>query len=229
MNLIIDHLTELKKRLVTIFVFLFFSFLIGLLLSPSIIRIIIKELTVPGVTLVALTPFEFIYTQIKIGMFFGLILSSPLIIYEAINFLKPGLKKKELIAVKYILPGFFALFLAGVYFGYAVFLKVSIFFLANLSSLANIQNMWSINSFIEFIIIACLSIGIVFELPLVIILLNKLHIISYRMLKKYRMHIYILSFVLAALITPPDVVTQVIIALPIILLYEVSLVLIRYV
>lgn len=195
---------------------------LGIIISPILIGRIIEDLLIANVELVSLSPVEFIYTQIKVGFIFAFVLVLPILIYQLIRFIKPGLKKFELSAIKYILPSFILLFVVGVLFAYFIFIRVSLFFLARLSTLVNVSNMWSINKFITFILGIFFALGIVFELPLVILLLNRLNIISKNILKKYRMHVYVFTFVIAALITPPDVVTQILIAFPLIILFEMS-------
>ena len=219
----IDHLDELRRRLLVVLVWFLMFFGFGIIISPLILKKLITDLIVLNVKLITLTPLEFLYTQIKIGFILAIALSLPNIIYHLVMFAKPALKKREIKGIKFILPGFILFFIIGVVFAYVVFLKLSIYFLARLAPLAGIQNFWSINSFISFILYLCLSIGIIFELPLVLMLLVKLGVIKKRSLKKYRPYVYVSAFIIAAIITPPDMITQIILALPIILLYELSL------
>jgi sec-independent protein translocase protein TatC len=222
---LLEHLEELRHRFMVVIVYFLLFLGIGIIISPIIIKKVIDDLLIANVELVALSPVEFIYTQIKVGFVFSLVLISPIIIYQVIRFIRPGLRNWELNAIKYILPSFILLFVLGIMFAYTIFLKSSLFFLARLSTFADVQNMWSINKFISFILGICLALGIIFELPLVLLLLQRLKIINKNMLKKYRLHVYVFAFVIAALITPPDVVTQILIALPLIILFELSYIL----
>jgi sec-independent protein translocase protein TatC len=224
---LISHLEELRSRFITFLFFFFILFILGVIFSPYIIKKIIYDLALENINLVTLAPLEFIYTQLKVGFFMALFLSSPLAIYQTLIFLKPALKKNELNAVRLSLFAFLLLFFAGIYFGYKVFLKISLFFLANLSSLANIPNMWSIYTFISFIIITCLSLGIIFQLPLLLILLKKLNILNEKLLSKKRPYVYVIIFIIAALLTPPDIITQILIACPLVILYELSIFLMK--
>jgi sec-independent protein translocase protein TatC len=219
---LLEHLEELRFRLLFVIVYFLIFFGVGIIISPVIIKKVIGDLIITTVKLVALSPIELIYAQIKVGFVFSLILSVPVVIYQLIRFIKPGLNKKEINAVKYATPSMILLFILGMLFGYFVFLKISLNFLARLSSFADIQNMWSIDRFISFIIWVCFGLGLVFETPLVLILLNKLGIITKGVLKKYRAHIYVLIFIIGAMITPPDIVTQILIALPLVVLFEIS-------
>lgn len=218
-----EHLGELRKRFLTIIIFLFIFFIIGFSLSNFFIKRIINDLVfIENVKIIGLSPIEYILTQIKVGFIVSLIITIPIIIYQLLVFIKPGLNKREKEGLRLILPTFILLFLIGIVFSYFIFLPVAVYFLGNLSK-GIIENIWSINRFINFILLSCLSFGLIFQLPLLLIVLNRLGIINVGWLKKYRAHIYVLIFVVAAIITPPDFITQLIIALPLVVLYEVSL------
>lgn len=219
-----EHLNELRKRFITIIIFLFIFFIIGFTLSNFFIKRIINDLIlVENVKIIGLTPMEYILTQIKVGFVISLIITIPIIVYQVLVFIKPGLNKKERKGIKLILPTFILLFLIGIVFAYFIALPIGIYFLGNLSK-GIIENLWSINKFINFVLLSCLSFGLIFQMPLLLMVLNRLNIVSVKKLKKYRPYIYVLIFIIAAVITPtPDFITQLIVALPLILLYEISL------
>lgn len=222
MKPLIDHLDELRKRLVFIVLILFFSFIVGVIISPLIIKLIINDLNLDNIFLVSLGPLEVIYTQIKVGFIIGCFLSLPFVLYHVILFIKPGMKRKERIALGYFLMPFLGLFILGVFFGYKIFLRIALFFLSNLSTTINIENLWSISSFVSFVVVTCFALGVIFELPLVLLILKLLGITNEEFLTKKRAYVYVLIFVIAALITPPDVMTMILIGLPVIFLYELS-------
>ncbi len=227
MKAVAEHLGELRARLINTIFFLILFWGAGILLSPYIIKHILDDFQAANFLLVSLSPLEFIYTQLKIGLVFSFCLGFPIILYNAISFIRPGLREKERAALKYFLPGFILLFVAGALFAYFAFLRITIWFLANLSSLANIENIWSIERFISFMIMIIGAMGIVFELPLLLILLNRLNLLDEKRLAKHRPHIYVGAFIAAALISPPDVITQVMLAVPIIILFEAAYMVIR--
>jgi sec-independent protein translocase protein TatC len=223
---LIEHLNELRKRLSFIIFVIIIFFVLGFYFSNRVIEKIINDLVILNIRLVTLSPLEYILTQIKVGFLSALFIASPLIVYEALIFIKPALTKKEKNAIRLILPSFTLLFLAGIVFAYFVFLRICVYFLANLP-IEEVLNLWSINKFISFVFMLCFSFGLIFQLPLLLLILNKLNIVNIKFLRKYRKHIYVLIFILAALITPPDIVTLLITTLPLILLYEASLVFAR--
>jgi len=218
------HLGELRKRIIVIALFLFIFSLIGFCFSGLVMKVVINNLVVENVKIVGLSPIEYVSAKIKISLLIGFLITTPLIIYEAIVFIFPGLSSRERKAIMLVLPSFILLFLAGVCFSYFIFLPLAISFLGNLGK-GVIENMWSINKLISFVVYTCALFGCIFQLPLLLLLLQKLNILNIKILKKYRAHIYVGIFIVSAIVTPPDVVTQLGIALPIILLYEGSLLL----
>jgi len=217
-----EHMGELRKRFLTVIVFLFIFFIMGFSLSGFFIKRMISDLVfIENVRIVGLSPVEYILTQVKVGFLVALVITIPVIIYQLLVFIRPGLNRRERKGIRLILPSFILLFLIGIVFAYFIFLPVAIYFLGNLSK-GIIENIWSINKFINFVLLSCLSFGAVFQMPLLLIVLNKLGVVDVKKLKKYRAHVYVLIFLLAAVITPPDFITQLIIGLPLVLLYEVS-------
>ena len=206
---------------------LFLFFIVGLWLSNLTIDKVQNDLVVGKVILIAITPLEYFYTQIKVAMLIALTLSFPFILYHLICYIRPALKRKERIAITFILPSIIVLFIIGICFSYFIILKFAINFFSNLALQAGVANLWTIDRFLSFVLTTCLVFGIVFQLPLLLIVLSKLDILSIDILKKQRKYVYVLMFVIAAIITPPDVFTQLMIVFPLILLYELSLVLIR--
>jgi len=226
---LLEHLDELRKRFIVILVFLFLFFLLGAYFSNLLIEQIINYLIVGNkVFITALSPVEYILTQLKVGILISIILSSPLIFYEFFVFIKPGLKRKEKAAIKMIMPSFVLFFIAGAAFAYFVFLKIAIYFLSNLP-IEHVLNLWSINKLISFIFLICFSFGLIFQMPLFLLILNKLNILSIKFLKKQRKVIYVFIFIFTAMITPPDAITLLIMSLPLVVLYEVSLVVLKIV
>ncbi len=223
-----EHWNELRKRLLLIFIFLIVFFIVGFAASNFFIKGALNDLIITdNVNIIGLTPLEYILTQLKVGFVISIILTMPVLIYELLVFIKPGLNKKEKNAIKLILPTFTLLFLMGIVFSYFIFLPVGIYFLANFSK-GIIENMWSIDRFFNFVLLTCLSFAFIFQLPLLLAVLNKLGIINARKLKKYRAHIYVLIFLIAALITPTtDAISLIIVSLPLIVLYEVSMLVVR--
>ncbi|HZH87455.1 MAG TPA: twin-arginine translocase subunit TatC [Brumimicrobium sp.] len=153
----------------------------------------------------------------------GFIIAFPYVFYQLWSFVKPGLKSNE----KQVVSGltFFVtlLFLIGVVFGYIVVAPLCIQFFGGFSLASEFENIWMIGSFMSLIISSVIFTGLLFLLPIIIYILTKIGIVSSGFLKKYRKHSIVGVLVLSALITPPDFISQVIVSIPIILLYEVGI------
>ena len=227
---VLEHLTELRSRIIKIIVFFALFSIIGFIFSRQIIRFLSESLFLKsfGVELIVTHPIEFLYTEINVAIFVGFVLVIPLIMYHIYAFASPALGEKDKRAIKVSIPAFAALFIVGVSFAYFVLLKVVIWFFSGLAASAEVANMWSIGNFISFVSLTCIALGLVFQLPAVSTLLVKLKIISHQSLKDKRGYVIISIFILGALITPPDPVTQVLVALPMVVLYETSILVSRF-
>lgn len=163
------------------------------------------------------------FTQsMYVGVWLGVILASPYLLYELWKFVKPGLYKKEQDAIRGIVFICTFLFLLGVAFGYFIMAPFSIAFLASYS--VGAVNMPTLSSYISYMTMFTLPIGLIFELPVVLYFLTKLGVITPNFLKNYRRHAIVLIVILAGVITPPDVLSQLLVCFPLLLLYEISIV-----
>ncbi len=153
----------------------------------------------------------------------GLIVSFPYILWEAWRFIKPGLYAKEQKAIRGVVAICSALFFIGVLFGYYIVTPFGISFLTNYEISNDIQNTVSLESYISYMTMFVIPLGLVFELPMVVYFLAKIGIVSKPMLKTFRKHAVVAIVIIAAIITPPDVISQILVSLPLILLYEVSI------
>lgn len=226
---VIEHLQELRKRLIIILVTLTVFFIAGLYYSTTLISWINQALLKEhGIRLIVTCPLDFLYAQIKIGFFIALFLTFPLILHQALTFLKPGLKKGENKILKRLLPLSMLLLITGILFCYLVLAKFGITFLSGLATKAGVENLWNINTFITFIFTSCLAICAAFQTPIIIFSLNKLGVVSLETLKKKRKYAIVLMFIIAAVVTPTlDAVTQILVAVPLLGMYELSLLMIR--
>jgi len=160
---------------------------------------------------------------------FGFILAFPYIVWEVWKFLKPALYEKEKKNAKSFIIVTSLLFFIGILFGYYVITPLSVNFLGSYQVADEIKNNFDLSSYSGLLKASCLSSGFIFELPIIIYFLTKLGLVSPEFLKKYRKYALVLVLILAAIITPPDIISQVIVAIPMIILYEVSIRISRYI
>ena len=152
----------------------------------------------------------------------GIVVAFPWIIYQLWCFIKPGLNKKEISSVNGIVFFVSLLFFTGVLFGYFILAPLSIQFLGNFQ-FGDVQVQSTVLSYLKLTTSLVLGTGLMFQLPILIYFLAKLGMVTSTFLKKYRRHAFVVNLIVAAIITPPDVTSQILVSLPILLLYEISI------
>jgi sec-independent protein translocase protein TatC len=169
-------------------------------------------------------------THMWIAFMTGFILAFPYFVWEIWRFVKPALSGHEMRHSRGIVFFTSLLFLSGVLFGYYIITPLSVNFLGNYQVSKEITNTISMDSYINTVTVLALSTGFVFELPMVVYFLSKLGVITPQFMRSYRKHAMIVNLIIAALITPsPDVTSQMLVALPLFLLYEISIHVSRFV
>jgi sec-independent protein translocase protein TatC len=162
-------------------------------------------------------------THIKVSAWLGLVVSFPLVFWEIWKFISPGLYQKERSASRGIVLICSFLFMLGVLFGYFVMAPFAIKFLAEYSVGSFAVTAPTLSSFVGYMTMFTVPTGIVFEMPVVVFFLARAGLLGPGVMKKYRKHAVVGILLLAAIITPPDVVTQFLIGMPIFMLYEISI------
>ncbi len=153
----------------------------------------------------------------------GLVLAFPFIFYQLWSFVKPGLKFKEKKMASGLVFYVSLLFFMGILFGYFIVAPMSVQFFGSYQISTQIENNFTISSYMSMILSTVFYSGLLFLLPIVAYLLAKLEIINAEFLKKYRKHAIVVILILAAVITPPDIISQIIVSIPIIGLYEIGI------
>jgi len=161
--------------------------------------------------------------HIIVSLVAGLILAFPYFLYEVWRFIKPALKKGEKHFAKGLVFWGSLLFMMGVGFGYYMITPLSVQFLGGYTVSEFVYNQINLRSYITTVTTITLACGLVFQLPILVYFLSKLGFVTPALMKKYRRHAIIGVLLLAALITPPDISSQVLVALPLFVLYEVSI------
>ncbi|MBW1835499.1 MAG: twin-arginine translocase subunit TatC [Deltaproteobacteria bacterium] len=220
-----SHLEELRKRLITCFIAAGIGFVISYGFKERLFEILIRPLIrvmEPGDKLIFTGLPEAFFTYLKVSLLTGLMLAAPVIIYQFWMFVVPGLYEKER---RFLMPIVFLssfFFIGGALFGYFIVFPFGFKFFLGFAT-ETIQPLPSMREYLSFSSKLLLAFGLSFELPLVLTFLAKLGIITADFLKKNRKYALLLFFVGAAILTPPDVVTQIMLALPLMALYELSI------
>ncbi len=221
-----EHLIELRKRLLRILIALGIGFGICYYYKDLVFDIITKPLTQvlpPNSHLVYIGVTEAFFVYMKLAFFASLLITSPIILYQIWKFISPGLLSKE---KKYVIPFMLSstlLFLGGVLFGYFIALPPAFEFFVSFNN-QYLQAMISFREYLSLFVTFLLGFGLSFELPVFIFFLAKLGIVNAKMLSKHRKYAILLIFISAAILTPsPDALSQILMAIPLMFLYEVSI------
>jgi sec-independent protein translocase protein TatC len=223
------HLQELRKRLVLSFIAVGAGFALCYAFSESIFDILsapLLKMMPTGGSLIFTSVAEAFFTYMKVAFIAGLILASPFVLYQVWAFVAPGLYRHE---KKYVIPFVLAgsfFFAIGILFAYYVALPVGFKFLLGFAT-DFIKPMPSMKEYLSFSIKFLLAFGLIFEFPVVLVLLARVGVVDAKTLARQRKYAILLIFIFAAILTPPDIISQVILALPMIGLYELSILLSR--
>jgi sec-independent protein translocase protein TatC len=223
---LLDHLDELRTMLVHIAIGVFAGTCLGLFFSEDLLQVFIGQAS-KDVQFIAISPTEGFFTQLKLGILSGLVLSLPYTLIEFWRFVAPGLSSKEVRALYMATPVLVLLFIAGVSLAFFVAIPLGLKFLLTFQ-VAEVQATLSIEKYISFCFTLVLLFGTVFELPVFLVLLNVVGLVDADLLKRYRKHTIVGLFIVAALLTPPDLVTQCLVAIPMMILYEGSILVMNF-
>jgi len=222
----LGHLEELRKRLIVCAIAIGIGFVISYIFSKQLFSFLIMPLTrvLPADSHLIFTSLpEMFIAYIKVALIAGIILAMPIIFYELWMFLAPALYQRE---KRYVIPFVLfstILFVVGSLFGYLIVFPYGFKFFISFAT-EEIQALPSVKQYFSFAIRLLLAFGLVFELPVVVFFMTKIGLITPDSMIRFRKFAILCSFILAAILTPPDVATQIMMALPIIILYEVSII-----
>ncbi len=220
--------SEIRKRLIFVFCLLIITSVIGFIYSDRIIRLIVEAFGIKGVNIVFTSPFQSINLSITIALLAGSVILFPLILLQLVFFLKPALTDKEYRLVLYLLPVSILLFIAGATFGMVVMhYIIGAFYLQSVN--LNLGNFLDISNLISHILVISILMGFTFQFPVVITALMHLKIIKYKTLSKRRFWIYAGSAMIAGLIPPADIPATAVYFLILVTLFELTLILNKYV
>lgn len=220
---VLEHLAELRLRLLISAG----ALLVAAVVSFNYVELIRGLLTSPleGLQLIYLSPPEAFMANLRLALISGLVLSSPMIIYQLMAFVFPGLLKEEKIFFVAVLFGIIVLFAAGVAFAYIIVFPFTIRFFLQFASV-ELEPRFTVTEYISFLFSFHLGFGVVFQLPLLTWALGKIGLITSSFLKRNRKVALLVMLVLSAVITPPDIISQVVMIFPLALLYEIGIIMV---
>lgn len=220
---IIEHLEELRKSLIISVTAIIIAAVFAFYYSEQILSIIMSPLSALNENLVVTGVTEAFFVKLKLSFIAGFIIAFPIVVWAIWRFVKPALYPHERKYIYILFPITVALFAGGVLFAYFGILKLVLNFFIYIAG-ENLDTMFKVDQYVSFVLAFTLPFGIVFELPVVVFFLSKLGLITYEAMARNRKYALLVIVVLAAALTPgPDPFSQMMMAVPVYLLYEISI------
>ena len=218
------HLTELKHRvIVSSFVFLI-MFCIGLYSCRDVLNIVLSIGEEIGYAFVYLSPQEALLQQLRIAVTFALFTASPVILFEILKFIAPVFEARKTLRVLVMVELLSLLmFTVGSCFAYKILLPFCLRYFKDIGQEMGITAQVSIENYVSLFLLVFICISAIFEMPLVCVILTRLKVVNAKIMKKARSVVIVVIFIIAAVITPPDIVSQCLVAIPMVILYQISI------
>ena len=226
---LLSHLVELRSRLLKIAASVLLIFVPLVPFAQRIFEFAANPLrnVLPGGQLIATDPVSPVFTPFKLALYLALILAMPVVLYQVWAFVAPGLYKKERHFAIPLLASSIFLFYAGVAFAYFVVFPLIFGFVVSIAS-DSIAVMTDITSYLDFFMTLIMAFGLAFEVPVATVLLVWTGLVSPEKLTKARPYVFLTAFIVGMFLTPPDIISQTLLAVPIYLLYELGIVMSRF-
>lgn len=218
-----EHFLELRRRILFILIFFFFAFAGGIILAKPAILYLQDTKETAHIDLNVFRVTDPLIIYLEMAFIIACILTFPFFLYQVWAFVSPGLLEKERKVTLSYIPLAIILFLAGIAFAYFVLFPYVLLFTTKISEQIHVTQVIGINEYFHFLYQLTLPFGFLFQLPVMILFLTRLEIISPQLLVRIRKYAYLILLIVAALITPPDVISQLIVVVPLIILYEISI------
>ncbi|MCK5014844.1 MAG: twin-arginine translocase subunit TatC [Candidatus Omnitrophica bacterium] len=216
---LVEHLEELRSGIIKSVIFI----VAGILCAYAFVDSLLPALIKPVGKLVFIAPQEAFVARITIAFFGGLFVASPFVLYQIWQFVSGGLNERERKYIRTFGPLSLLLFILGVCFCYFIIIPISMKFLLGFAGDV-MEPMITVSKYISFVGILTLAFGVVFELPLAALFLTKIGMITPGFLSEKRKHAVVIMFIVSAVLTPPDVITQCFMVVPLLLLYEAGII-----
>lgn len=219
---LVEHLGELRKRIMWVLVVLVIGMVGGLICAKPIIRYLKNIPPADSISWNVFSPWDALRLYMNFGLAVGILITLPVILYHIWAFVKPGLRETEQKASIIYIPYAFLLFLGGLSFGYWVVFPMAFYFTSSISRSLDITEMYGAAQYFTFMFNIILPLALTFEMPIVVMFLTKIRLLNPKRLHKFRRYAYMLLVILSTVITPPDAISAILVALPLIVLYEFS-------
>ncbi len=218
----LEHLGELRKRIIWSLVVFILALIGGLVAAETLVQYLKNSEPALGIEWNVFSPWDSITIYMKVAFIIALAISLPFILFQLWAFIRPGLKEQERTAtIKYI-PLAFVFFVAGLAFAYFVVFPLAFHFTESVTLYLGLTQTYGIAQYFAFMFNILLPVSLLFEMPVLVMFLTKLGILNPERLRAARKISYLILVIVATMITPPDLISDLLVGIPLILLYEMS-------
>ncbi|MBC2166314.1 twin-arginine translocase subunit TatC [Listeria booriae] len=218
------HLQELRARLIFVFIAFFVNFIIGMLVAKPLILFLQTDEMPVTITMNVFKVTDAFSIYMQFAFVISLVLIAPFALYQLWAFVKPGLYRNEQQATLRYIPIICVLFLIGVAFSYFVVFPFVLTFMLQFGEQLGVQNTIGLTTYFQFMLQTILPFGALFQMPLLVAFLTRLGLINPDIMRRFRKYAYFILLIIAGLITPPELLSHLLVTLPLILLYEFSII-----
>mgnify|MGYP002335992824 FL=1 len=219
---LIDHLGELRKRIIWILMVLGTTMVGGFFAAKPLLEFIKGRAPAKDIQWNAFALWDGLRVYMQFAFIIALVITIPFTLYHLWSFVKPGLREIEQKATLRYIPYTVVLFLVGLSFAYFIVFPLAFSFASDLNKGMNLTETYGISQYFSFMFNILLPISLLFELPVVIMFLTRIRLLNPVRLRKARRYAYMILVIISTTVTPPDVISVIVVAIPLILLYEVS-------
>ncbi|MEJ8548230.1 twin-arginine translocase subunit TatC [Brevibacillus borstelensis] len=220
---VVEHLTELRTRIIWVLAVFFVALIVGFFCAGPLIEYLKEDPIAEGVPLISLHPSDTLRVYMQFAFLVGVVATMPVALFHIWRFVSPGLQANERRVTLYFIPAAFFLFIAGVLFGYYVVFPMIMLFVTGMSLGMDVKPNYGIGEYFGFLFNLVIPFGILFQLPIVVIFLTRLRILNPMRLAKVRRFAYFGLSVVGITLSPPEIVSDILVTVPLLLLYEVSI------
>lgn len=220
---ILEHLGELRQRLIWVLVVFVVTLVIGFIYAEPMINHLKQDPAAEGIPWNVFSLGDPLRVYLQFAFVISLVFTTPFAMFQLWRFVKPGLKPNERKATLFYIPLAFFQLVIGLLFAYYIIFPFVVQFISVIADRIGAQEMYGISQYFGFMFRLVVPVALVFELPVVVMFLTRLRLLTPEVLRKARRVAYVVLVVIAVLITPPDFASDILVAIPLILLYEVSI------
>lgn len=219
---VVDHLTELRRRIIYVLIVFTAGLIGGLFVARPVYLYLIDADQAQGFVLHAFSFWDGIGMYMKIAMAVSLAVSLPFIVYQLWAFISPGLRPEERSAALRYVPYVAVLFILGLLFAYYIVFPMALSFTITITRSMGLEETYGITEYFSFMFSLCIPLALLFELPLIVMFLTKLRVLNPLRLRRMRRYAYFALVFIAVVITPPDFISDFLVTIPLLILYEFS-------